>query len=128
MGPFDMWREARGAVMRKELDDITARIRTANPHVLFAFYNNVEQTIEPLREACRAASSGQRKSILKGCRQSATEMWNSGDWPSALGLGISALNVESEFVPRKDAAYVKSESDKIIQEAAIYFEKKRPPA
>ena len=45
-------------------------------------------------------------------------MWGSGDWPSALGLGISSLNVESEYVPGKDAAYVKAETDKIIQQAA----------
>jgi hypothetical protein len=124
MGLFDMWRQARGTVMRKELDDVMARVRAANPHALSAFYNNVEQTIEPLRGAYRPGSTAERKAILKECHRSATEMWNSGDWPSALGLGISALNIESEYVPGKDAAYVKAETDKIIQQATAFFEKR----
>lgn len=125
MGLFDTWREARGDVMRKEFADVMTRIRTANPHALSAFYNNVEQTIEPLREAYRPASAAERKAILKESRRSATEMWNSGDWPSSLGLGISALNIESEYAPGKDAAYVKAETDKVIQQAREYFEKSR---
>ena len=51
-------------------------------------------------------------------------MWNSGDWPSALGLCISCLNIESEYLPGEDAAYVKTETDKIIEQAANYFEQK----
>lgn len=45
-------------------------------------------------------------------------MWDGGDWPSALGLTVSALNIESEYVPGKDAAYVSAQTDKIIVEAA----------
>lgn len=52
------------------------------------------------------------------CRKSAVQMWDSGDWPSALGLTVSALNIESEYVPGKDAAYVSAQTDKIIVEAA----------
>lgn len=124
MGIFDMWREARGNVMRKELADLLARMSKANDPALSAFYNNVEQTIEPLREAYRPASASERKTLLKQCRKSAEEMWGSGNWPSALGLGVSALNIEAEFVPGKDAAYVKSETDKIIRQAVQYFEKR----
>jgi hypothetical protein len=125
MGLFDMWREARGNVMRKELEDVIARIQSANAPAMNAFYNNVDQTIETLREAYRPASNSDRKALLKECRRSFTEMWNRGDWPSALGLGISALNVEAEFVPGKDAAYVKAETDRIIQKAIAHFQKKR---
>jgi hypothetical protein len=124
MGIFDLWREARGNVMRKEFEDVMTRVRSANAPALRAFYNNVEQTIEPLREAYRPASAAERKALLKECRRSATEMWNSGDWPSSLGLGISALNIESEYVPGEDAGYVKRQTDKVIQEATAFFEKK----
>ena len=51
-------------------------------------------------------------------------MWNSGDYASVLGLCISCLNIESEYLPGKDAAYVKRETDKIIEQAAKYFEQK----
>jgi hypothetical protein len=44
-------------------------------------------------------------------------MWNSGDWPSALGVGISCLNAESRFLPGADASYVKQGTDRIIKEA-----------
>jgi hypothetical protein len=110
--------------MRKELDDLLARVRGANEWALSAFYNNIEQTIEPLREVYRPATAGDRKVLLRECKKAAVEMWDGGDWPSATGLGISALNVEAEFVPGSDAAYVKAETDRIIQQAAAYFETK----
>jgi hypothetical protein len=64
-----------------------------------------------------AASKYERKAFLKDTRKAALKMWNSGDWPSALGFGISCLNVQSRFVPGEDAAYVKHETDRIIAEA-----------
>jgi hypothetical protein len=125
MGLLSMWREARGDVMRQMCDDIFTRIQSADEPALRAFYNNVVRTIEPLREAYRPASSRDRKAILAHCRKSANEMWARGDWPSALGLGITALNVESEFVPGKDAAYVRTETEKVIVKASEYFTKGR---
>ena len=97
----DLFEEARGGVMRKEFEDAMARIGAANR---WAVYNIVQQTIGPLREAYGAASAHRREAILEECRKSATEMWNSGDWPPALGLCISCLNIESESLPGKDAA------------------------
>jgi hypothetical protein len=44
-------------------------------------------------------------------------MWRQGAWPSALGFEIASLNVASRFVPGADAAYVRAETDKIIEEA-----------
>ena len=124
MGLFDMWREARGNVMRKELEDVMARMRTANDHARSAFFNNVEQTIGLLREAYRPASASERKAILRECRKSASQMWDRGDWPSSLGLAISCLNIESEYVPGADATHVKAETEKVIQEAGDFFSKK----
>ena len=122
MGIFDMWRWARGKVMRQEFEDTMARIPNPNESAKRKFLNNVHATIEPLKERYGPASASERKAMLKQCRKSASQMWDSGDWPSALGLNVSALNVESEFVPGEDAAFVKAETDKIIAEAAAMFE------
>jgi hypothetical protein len=122
MGILDRWREARGDVMRQELEDAMARIHNANESAMRAFYNNIDATIEPLREAYGPASASERKAVLKHSRKSITQMWDSGDWPSAIGLVISILNVESEYVPGEDAAIVKAQTDKIIAEAAAMFE------
>lgn len=117
MGIIDMWREARGAVLRREFDDAMARMRNANESARRAFLNNLEQTIDPILEEYTPASRRDRKKLSKLCRHEATTMWNQGDWPSALGLAVSCLNVESRFLPGADAAYVKAESDKLLAEA-----------
>ena len=117
----DLFEATRGCVMRKEFEDAMARIGAANR---WAVYNIVQHTIGPLREAYGPASLHRRETLLEECRKSGTEMWNSGDWPSALGLCISCLNIESEYLPGEDAAYVKTETDKIIEQAANYFEQK----
>jgi len=122
MGIFDMWRWARGKVMRQEFEDTMALIPNPNESAKRKFLNNVHATIEPLKERYGPASASERKALLKQCRKSASQMWDSGDWPSALGLRVSALNVESEYVPGEDAAFVKAVTDKIIAEAAAMFE------
>ena len=118
MSILDRWREARGNVMRKEFEDVIMRMRSANESAKSAYLNNVDQTIEALKEEYGPASASDRKTLLKNCKKSANQMWASGDWPSALGPGISCLNIESEYVPGEDAAYVKAQTDKIIAEAA----------
>jgi hypothetical protein len=120
-GQGDLFEAARGGVLRKEFEDTMARIGAANG---WEVYKNVHQIIGPLRETYRPAPTHRRETLLAECRKSGTEMWNSGDWPSALGLCISCLNIESEYLPGKDAAYVKTETDKIIEQAAKYFEQK----
>lgn len=124
MGVFDLWREARGNVMRKELDDVLSRMRKANDPARSAFLNNVGQTIGPLRDSYGRASTSERKLLLKQCRAAASRMWDEGDWPSSLGLAISCLNAESEHVPGSDAAYVRGETGKIIAEAHAHLESK----
>jgi hypothetical protein len=112
-----MWRPARGAVMRKEYHNAMTRIYVANRSAISAFLNNVNQTIGSVRETYVAASESERKVFLKEIRALEREMWAAGDWASALGLGISALNAESVFVSGDDAAYVKRETDRIVREA-----------
>jgi hypothetical protein len=117
VGILGIWREARGAVLRKEYEHAMARMRDANSSAKSAFLNNVHQTIDHVIESYSSASNSERKAFLKEARKAALEMWNSGDWPSALGFGISCLNAESRFVPGEDASYVKRETDRILKEA-----------
>ncbi len=125
MGLFDRWRrDPRGTVMRKEYDDVIARMRKADDRALESFYNNVDQTGEGLRKIYKAASPKRREAILKECRDAATEIWKSGDLPSSLGLAITALNLESEFMRGKDAAYVNAGTNRIISDAKRLFERK----
>jgi hypothetical protein len=114
----DIWRPARGAAMRKEYHNAMTRIYVANRGAISAFLNNVNQTIDSVRDTYASASESERKLFLKEIRTLEREMWAAGDWPSALGLGISALNAESLFVSGEDAAYVKRETDRIVRQAA----------
>jgi len=118
MRTMDQWHEARGAILRKEFDDVMARMRHANPAARSAFLNNVHQTIDHVIGFYSSASVPGRQAFLKKMRKASLKFWNNGDWPSALGLGISCLNAESRFIPGEDAAYVKLETDRIIKEAS----------
>jgi hypothetical protein len=117
VGIVDMWRQARGAVMRKELDDIKARMLCANDVQESAFLTKVAQTIDAVIGAYASAPVSDRRALLKAMVAQTRVMWASGDWPSALGFSISCLNAESQFVPGDDAAYVKRDTDGIIRNA-----------
>jgi uncharacterized protein YdcH (DUF465 family) len=112
-----MWREARGAVLRQEYEDIMSRMRGANPAARAAFLNHIHETIDHVIGFYSSASVPGRKAFLEKMRKTSLKMWKSGDWPPALGLGISCLNAESRFVLGEDAAYVKLETNRIIKEA-----------
>jgi hypothetical protein len=122
VGIVDMWRQARGAVMRKEYEDVMARMQGANEAAKSAFLNNVRQTIDAVVAVYTSASKSERKEILKELVRETKRMWASGDWPSALGLSISCLNAESRFVPGEDAAYVRLETDRIVHEALRWIQ------
>jgi hypothetical protein len=118
MTPMAAVTEARGGVLRMEYEDAMARMRDANDTARSAFLNNIHQTIEHVVDVYSAASESERKAFLNDARTSALEMWNSGDWPSSLGLVISCLNAESRFTSGADAFYVKLATDELIKEAA----------
>jgi hypothetical protein len=111
-------REARGAVLRREYEDVMARIRDAEPSAKAAFLNKVHHTIDHVIGFYSFATVLGRKAFLRKMRKASLELWRGGDWPSALGLGISCLNAESRFVLGEDASYVKSQTDRVIKEAA----------
>ncbi len=118
MGIVDISHETRGAVLRKEYEDVMARMRDADLAARSAFLKNVHQTIDHVIGFYSSASVSGRKAFLDKMRKESLKLWSSGDWPSALGLGISCLNAESRFVLGSDAGYVKIETDRIVKEAA----------
>jgi len=128
VGIPDMWHEGRGAILRKEYEDVMARMRDANPAARSAFLNHVHQTIDHVIGFYASASVTRRKAFLEKRRKISLEMWNRGDRPSALGLGISCLNAESRFIPGEDAAYVKLETDRIVKEASELVNRSIPRA
>lgn len=95
-----------------------ARMQGANKYARRAFLNNIHQTVDTIVADYSAASPSDRKALLKEIRKGFKVMWTSNDWPSALGLAITSLNAQSRFVPGADAAYVRSETDRLIKEAA----------
>jgi hypothetical protein len=118
MGIVETSHEARGAVLRMEYEDVMARMRDADLAARSAFLKNVHQTIDHVIGFYSSASVPGRKAFLEKMRKVSLKLWSGGDWPSALGLGISCLNAESRFVLGSDAAYVKIETDRIVKEAA----------
>jgi hypothetical protein len=118
VGIRNMWHEVRGTVLRTEYEDVAARMDGANDAAKRAFLNNLAQTATPVVDYYSAAPPADRKAFLKKMRKAALDMWNNGDWPSALGLGISCLNAESQFTPGEAAAYVRRETDRLIKEAS----------
>ena len=118
MGLVDRSHEARGAVLRKEYEDIVARMREADRPARAAFLSTIHQTIDRMLGFYASSSVQSRAAYLTKMRKASRKKWTQGDWPSALGLGISCLNVESRFVSGDDASYVKSATDRIVKEAA----------
>jgi hypothetical protein len=117
MGIRDLWLHARGAVLRKEYEDLMARMEGANVHARRTFLNNIKATIDEVVATYSAASETERKSFPNDARKAAEQIWANGGWPPALGVGVSLLNAQSRFVPGDDAAYVRSKTDALVKEA-----------
>jgi len=107
--------------MRQEYNDAMARMGDANKYAKKGFYNNINQIADEMIEYYSLSSTSERKTILREARKKAEELWRSGFWPEALGVGIVFLNAESRFVPGSEAAFVKQETDRIIKEAKEFM-------
>lgn len=117
MSILSRWREARGAVMRQEYEDIMARMKDANKYAKKGFFNNISQTADGTIEYYSSASPSEKKTMLRGARKEADELWRTDFWPEALGVGIVFLNAESRFVPGDEATYVRRETQRIIDDS-----------
>ena len=117
MGILNLWREERGNVLRKQFDDLKQRMDAADADAKLACFNCIKSTANDVSGGYADASSADRKQILRHAAKVSRQLWDRGDWPQALGLGIIMLNAESRFVPGDDAAYVRAATDALIKEA-----------
>lgn len=114
MGLLGLWRESRGTEMAKELDDLMRKINGANLAAKTACFSNILAMADEIRAAYDAATGPDRKALLKALKQNAHKVWDTGDWPSALAIGIVCLNLESIDTPGAAALQVRRETDALI--------------
>jgi hypothetical protein len=107
----------RGSVLRREYDDLKRRIDAADAISKAAFINFIRSTVGPVSDGYALASGADRERILKEVRKFSRKLWDAGNRPQALALGVIMLNIESQFVPGDDAAVVKAATDALIKEA-----------
>ena len=107
----------RGSVLRREYDDLRQRIDTADATSKSACFNQIRSTYGPVSDGYRLASPVDRERILKEVRAVSRQLWEAGNRPQALALGVILLNIESQFLTGDDADFVKAASDALIREA-----------
>jgi hypothetical protein len=113
-----LWgREVRSNILREEYNDLRRRIDAADVMSRSACFNHIRSTFGPVSEGYELASSADRERILKEIREVSRQLWNAGNRPQALALGVIMLNVESRFAPGDDAAFVKAATDALIRGA-----------
>jgi len=92
MGIWNVWRETRATVMRKEFEDAIAKTPGVSTPARFAFLNHVTQTHGAMLKLYSAATPSERRAILRCAKKAAMSMWRQGAWP-AIGLEVASLLV-----------------------------------
>ncbi len=110
--------QARGTVLRRQYDDLRRRIDAADMPARLVCFNYISATFNSISDAYELASSADRERMLKAVLEFTRKLWNDGNRPQALALGVIMLNVESRFLAGDDAAFVKAETDALIKEAS----------
>src|SRR5512135_2371614 len=109
--------EARGAVLRRQYDDLRRRIDAADMSARSVCFNYIRSTFNSISDAYELASSADRERMLKAVLEVSRKLWEEGNRPQVLALGVIMLNIESRFVAGDDATFVKAETDALIKEA-----------
>jgi len=109
--------EARGTVLRRQYDDLRRRIDAADTPTRSACFNYISSTFYSISDAYALASSADRERMLKAVLEVSRKLWDAGNRPQALALGVITLNIESRFVAGDDATFVKAETDALIKKA-----------
>src|SRR5579872_3462870 len=109
--------EPRGTVLRRQYDDLRRRIDAASTPARSACLNFISSTFSSIGDAYEMASSADRERMLNEVLGFSRKLWNEGSRPQALALGVIVLNIESRFVAGDDAAFVKAETDALIEQA-----------
>ena len=110
--------EARGAVLREQYDDLKRRIDGADVPARSVCLNYIRSTFNSISEAYELASSADRERMMKAVLEMSRKLWDEGNRPQVLALGVVMLNIESRFVAGDDAAFVKAETETLINEAS----------
>lgn len=113
-----LWnREERGNLLREQYDDLKRRIDAADVMSKSACFSHIRSTFGPVSEGYALASSADRERILKEIWEVSRQLWNAGNRPQALALGIILLNIEGQLAPGDAAAFVKAATDALIEQA-----------
>jgi hypothetical protein len=107
----------RGSVLRREYEDLRRRIDTADATSKSACSNQIRSNYGPVSDGYRLASPIDRERILTEVRAVSRQLWEAGNRPQALALGVIMLNIESQFLDGDDAVFVKAATDILIKEA-----------
>lgn len=110
--------EARGTVLRRQYDDLRRRIDAADMSARSACFNYISATFNSVSDAYDLASSADRERMIKAVLEFARKLWDEGNRPQALALGVIILNIESRFIAGDGAAFVNAETDALIKEAS----------
>ena len=110
--------EARSTVLRRQYDDLRHRIDAADTPARPVCLNYIRSTFNSIRDAYELASNADRERMMKAVLEVSRKLWDEGNRPQVLALGVVMLNLESRFVEGDDANYVKVETDALIKEAS----------
>jgi hypothetical protein len=124
----NLWKhKVRGNVLREEYDDLKRRIDAGDVTSKSACFNHIKSTFGPVSEGYALASDADRERILNQIRETSCQLWDAGNRPQALALGVIVLNIKSQFAPGNDAAFVKAGPDALIKEAIASQERGTGP-
>jgi len=110
--------ETRGTVLRLQYDDLKRRIDAADAPARSACFNFISSTFDSVSDAYSRASNADRERMLKEVFEVSRKLWDAGNRPQALALGVITLNIESRFTPGNDAGFVEAQTDTLIKQAS----------
>lgn len=110
--------EGRGAVLRNQYDDLRRRIDAADTSARSICFKYISATFNSVSDAYELASSADRERMLKAVLEVSRKLWEEGNRPQSLALGVIMLNIESRFVAGDDATFVKARTDALIKQAS----------
>lgn len=118
---FQGWQEARGAILRKELEDTILRLNQLGTdtnqracEALFLSY----QFIEERHGSISNISNEGKKQLAKIIAKKARENFNL-DMGKGYGLFMLSAYLESSALPGEDAAFVKAVCEEFIEMAML---------
>ena len=109
----------RGSVLRSQCDDLKHRIDRLDASAKSVCFGFIRSTFQQMSDGYALASSADRTRILNEVRQISRNLWEAGNRPQALALGVIMLNLESRLEMGEDADFVKAATDALIRLASI---------